>query len=223
MSAPGDLVTVREIRAAARMVGRRTALRYLALGAGAALVSACTGKDRPAGPTQAATASATAGQTPPSASGPSASASPASGVVGRAFAAFVTGAWTISSTLPGGDNGAGRKDTGRAAVNPDGTWTIVWTGVNGIWSGRWSLHRGRLDLQVLTGPAHLTDPDVSTSFAEKVPDSVDGPTARLLPWFPMGAQDVFGHLDVAYNGKDQLRIHHLDLRGTISIHMCTRA
>ncbi|MEU3773753.1 hypothetical protein AB0F11_11220 [Streptomyces sp. NPDC032472] len=227
-------MTVREIRAAARMVGRRTALRYLALGAGAALVSACTGKDKPAGPatpTATATPGPTTGSASPSASAtaPAAappsvpSASPASGVVGHAFAEFVKGAWTISSTLPGGDNGAGRKDTGRAAVNPDGTWTIIWTGLNGIWSGRWSLQRGRLDLQVLTGPKHLTDPDISTSSAQKVPDTVDGPTSQLLNWFPMGAQDVFGHLDVAYNGKDQLRIHHLDLRGNISIHMCTRA
>ncbi|MEU6861738.1 hypothetical protein ABZ924_00455 [Streptomyces sp. NPDC046876] len=221
-------MTVREIRAAARMVGRRTALRYLALGAGAALVSACTGKDKPAPGPASATATAApgpalaTGSASPSATAPP-SASPASGVVGRAFAEFVKGAWTISSTLPGGDTGAGRKDTGRASVNPDGTWTIVWTGVNGTWSGRWSLHRGRLDLQVLTGPKHLTDPDISTSFAEKVPDTVDGPASQLLNWFPMGAQDVFGHLDVAYNGKDQLRIHHLDLRGNLSIHMCTRA
>ncbi|NXY95008.1 hypothetical protein HYE82_11490, partial [Streptomyces sp. BR123] len=43
-------MTVREIRTAARLIGRRTTLRYLALGAGAALLSACTGKEKPAAP-----------------------------------------------------------------------------------------------------------------------------------------------------------------------------
>ncbi len=208
------------------MIGRRTTLRYLALGAGAALLSACTGKDKPAAPAAPATGSASPSATTTPSASASASAKPsasaASGVVGRAFAEFIKGAWSIRSTLPGGGDG-GRKDTGRAVVNPDGTWTIVWSGVAGVWTGRWSLHRGRLDLQVLTGPKHLTDPDISTSSAQKVPDTVDGSTSVLLSWFPMGAQDVFGHLDVAYNGTDTLRIHHLDMKGNISIHMCTRA
>ncbi|MET9957644.1 DUF4344 domain-containing metallopeptidase [Streptomyces sp. NPDC006326] len=92
---------------------------------------------------------------PPSSSG-SRPAPAASGVAGRAFAEFVKGGWSIRSTLPGPDGG--RKDTGRAAVREDGTWTIVWSGVAGTWTGRWSLHRGRLDLRVLTGPRPLTDP-----------------------------------------------------------------
>ncbi|NXY99713.1 hypothetical protein HYE82_36175 [Streptomyces sp. BR123] len=141
--------------------------------------------------------------------------------MGRAFAEFVKGAWTIRSTLPGGGIG-GRKDTGRASVREDGTWTIVWSGIAGTWTGRWSMHRGRLDLQVLTGPKELTDPDVSTSSADKVPETVKDNLGIMLPWFPMGAQDVFGRLEVAYNGTD-LRIRHFDMSGTMSIHMCNRA
>ncbi|KJY45911.1 hypothetical protein [Streptomyces sp. A1547] len=205
-------MTVREIRAAARFVGRRTALRYLALGAGAALLSACTGKDKPTAPPPAAASPS------PSPSPPAPTAAAASGVVGRAFAEFVKGSWEIRSTLPGEN----RKDTGRAAVRPDGTWTIVWSGIAGTWTGRWSLHRGRLDLQVLSGPQHLTDPDIATSVAEKVPDTVKEDSLALqLPWYPMGAQDVFGRLEIAYNGTE-LRIRHMDPSGTMSIHMCTR-
>ncbi|MFD7626088.1 hypothetical protein ACFV7Q_08565 [Streptomyces sp. NPDC059851] len=223
-------MTVREIRAVARLVGRRTTLRYLALGAGAALLSACTGKDEPAA---SASPSSPASPAPPSAPGSpsaptpapsSAAASPtpaATGVVGRAFAEFVKGAWTIRSTLPGGGIG-GRKDTGRASVREDGTWTIVWSGIAGTWTGRWSLRGGRLDLQVLTGPKELTAPDISTSVAEKVPETVKDNLGIMLPWYPMGAQDVFGRLEVAYNGTD-LRIRHFDMSGAMSIHMCHRA
>ncbi|MEU5808952.1 hypothetical protein [Streptomyces sp. NPDC047718] len=225
-------MTVREIRTAARLVGRRTTLRYLALGAGAALLSACTGKDEPAtSPTSPAPSTTSAESTSPSApASPSATATAAApptptpaatGVVGRAFAEFVKGAWTIRSTLPGGGIG-GRKDTGRATVREDGTWTIVWSGIAGTWTGRWSMHRGRLDLQVLTGPAHLTDPDVSTSSAQKVPETVKDDFGINLPWYPMGAQDLFGRLEVAYNGTD-LRIRHFDMSGVMSIHMCARA
>ncbi|MCJ1677812.1 hypothetical protein MTF65_10750 [Streptomyces sp. APSN-46.1] len=217
-------MTLRDIRTAARIVGRRNALRYLALGAGAALVSACTGKDKPAAPP---TSPAASPSTPAPSSSPSAtsSASPtaaaSSGVVGRAFAEFVKGSWTIRSTLPGGGIG-GRKDTGRAAIGADGRWTIVWSATAaGTWSGTWSLKRGRLDLQVLAGPRHLTEPDISTSSAEKVPDTVEGDLALNLRWYPMGAQDVFGRLEVAYNGTE-LRIRHFDMSGKMSIHMCTR-
>ncbi|WP_218783446.1 hypothetical protein, partial [Streptomyces sp. BR123] len=180
----------------------------------------------PASPSATGSPSASASPSLSASPSPSApaSASPApaaTGVVGRAFAEFVKGAWTIRSTLPGGGIG-GRKDTGRASVREDGTWTIVWSGIAGTWTGRWSMHRGRLDLQVLTGPKELTDPDVSTSSADKVPETVKDNLGIMLPWFPMGAQDVFGRLEVAYNGTD-LRIRHFDMSGTMSIHMCNRA
>ncbi|MFK0254356.1 hypothetical protein [Streptomyces sp. NPDC090445] len=224
-------MTVREIRTATRLVGRRTTLRYLALGAGAALLSACTGKDKPATPASpsAPESPSTSASASPTASAsaspsPSASASPtpaATGVVGRAFAEFIKGAWTIRSTLPGGGIG-GRKDTGRAAIREDGTWTIVWSGIAGTWTGTWSMRRGRLDLQVLTGPKELTEPDVSHSSVDKVPETVKDNLGIMLPWFPLGAQDMFGRLEVAYNGTE-LRIRHFDMSGTMSIHVCNRA
>ncbi|MBW5485802.1 hypothetical protein [Streptomyces bambusae] len=223
-------MTLRNIRAAARAVGRRTALRYLALGAGGALLAACTGKEHAAGP--ASSPSSSAG-TPAPATSPSPSASPAgspsasasapaagpSGITGRAFAEFVKGAWAIRTTLPGSGPG-GRKADGRATIGADGSWSIVWTGaLTGTWTGRWSLTRGRLDLKVLTGPREIADPD--TSFAQNVPETVDGPVSRTLPWYPLGANDMFGRLEIAYNGGE-LRIRHLDLSGAMSIHMCSR-
>ncbi|WP_228449931.1 hypothetical protein, partial [Streptomyces alkaliterrae] len=47
-------MAARDIRAAARLVGRRNALRYLALGAASALVAACTGESGKPTPTGAA-------------------------------------------------------------------------------------------------------------------------------------------------------------------------
>ncbi|WP_314249763.1 hypothetical protein [Streptomyces sp. DSM 40907] len=59
------------------------------------------------------------------------------------------------------------------------------------------------------------------SFAERVPDTVDDQASLSLPWYPLGANDMFGKLEVAYNGKE-LRIRHMDLSGSMSIHVCTR-
>ncbi|MEU7551203.1 hypothetical protein AB0B01_02380 [Streptomyces sp. NPDC044571] len=43
-----------------------------------------------------------------------------------------------------------------------------------------------------------------------------------LPWYPLGAQDVFGRPEAASDGTD-LRIRHMDPSGAMSIHVCTRA
>ncbi|RPF29319.1 hypothetical protein EDD96_5839 [Streptomyces sp. Ag109_G2-6] len=221
-------MTVRDIRTAAKIIGRRNALRYLAVGAGSALLAACTGKEKPAAQSPApsssppGTPSAPASPSAPApvSPSPSVSASPAAtGVAGRAFAAFVTGTWAIRSTLPGTDGG--RKSDGRATIGADGTWTIVWTGdTKATWNGRWSHQAGRLEIQVVAGPKGDGE-GTDVSFAQPVPDGMDGPGSAMLPWYPLGANDRTGQLEAAYNGKE-LRIRHLPRNGTMSIHVCSR-
>lgn len=217
-------MNTREIRTATRLIGRRTTLRYLAVGVGATLLAACTGKDKPAappspsGPPSPSPSLSPTPAAPTSPTSPTSSASAASGVVGRAFAEFVKGTWAIRSTLPGGQGG--RKSEGKAVVGADGTWSIVWSGPAGTWNGRWSHQGGRLDIQVLTGPKGDGE-GTDVSFAQRVPDTVDDRVALSLPWYPLGANDMFGKLEAAYNGSE-LRIRHMDLSGSMSIHVCTR-
>ncbi len=222
-------MTVRDIRTAAKIIGRRNALRYLAVGAGSALLAACTGKEKPAAPSPAPSSPpGTPSPSPSATPSPSASASPtatataspaATGVAGRTFAAFVTGTWAIRSTLPGGNGG--RKSDGRATIGADGTWTIVWTGdTNATWNGHWSHRHGRLEIQVVAGPKGDGE-GTDVSFAQPVPDGMEGPGSAMLPWYPLGANDTTGQLEAAYNGKE-LRIRHLPRNGTMSIHVCSR-
>lgn len=220
-------MTVNGMRAAARIIGRRNALRYLALGAGSALLAACTGKESPAAPaapspsgTPSPSPSSSPSSSPSTAPSATASASPAAtGVAGRAFAEFVKGTWAVRSTLPGPDGG--RKSDGRATVAADGTWSIVWTGdTTATWNGHWSHRRGRLEIQVVNGPKGDGE-GTDVSFAEKVPDGMEGQDSAILPWYPLGANDMSGRLEAAYNGKE-LRIRHLPLNGTMAIHVCSR-
>ncbi|MER6782143.1 MULTISPECIES: hypothetical protein [unclassified Streptomyces] len=104
----GGMVTVREMRrAAARMAVRRNALRYLAIGVGASLVAACGGKGRDGSPAAAGTAAGASSPTPSATS---------SGVVARAFDAFVKGDWNPESTTPNGETVKGKPPSTRTAA-----------------------------------------------------------------------------------------------------------
>ncbi|MCC0096658.1 hypothetical protein K7B10_18080 [Streptomyces flavotricini] len=117
------MVTVRETRAAARMIGRRNALRHLASGVGTSPVAACGGKGRDGSPAAAGTAgtpTAAAGTTA-GASSPAPSAA-SSGVVARAFDAFIKGDRNLESTTPSGETAKGK-----ATLNADRGGKSGWT------------------------------------------------------------------------------------------------
>ncbi|WP_412074812.1 hypothetical protein ACLF6K_01350 [Streptomyces xanthophaeus] len=114
------------IRAAAGLIGRRTVLRYVAIGAAASLAAACTGKGKnaePAGSGSGASGSAGPGPSPAVSDQPTGASTPASsapgptgaGVTLRAFDAFVKGTWNVESTTPGGTT-----QRGTATVLADG-------------------------------------------------------------------------------------------------------
>ncbi|OQR61681.1 hypothetical protein B6E66_23235, partial [Streptomyces maremycinicus] len=125
-------MSVRDIRAAARAVGRRTALRYLAIGVGASLLAACKAGNSE----QEDSRDQIDGGT--------------SGPAGKAFAAFVRGKWNVESTSVGGEKG-----TYTVTVD-DGVWTIDWPGQD-PWRGTWALQGGRLALQVPESPSSPDD------------------------------------------------------------------
>jgi hypothetical protein len=207
----GVKMNMRDIRAVTRVVGRRTTLRYLAIGVGASLLAACGQKDDNNG-AKGGSASGGGGGTP-SASSPSASP----GVTGRAFAAFVNGAWKVRSETAGGDSG-----TYTVTVS-DGIWNLNWGGGD-TWRGTWAMQGGRLALRVpesKSAPEELAD-----AAADNVPASVGDSVSLLLPWQPPGESDTSGgqRLDVNYTGKSGvLRIRHFDRSGSMTVHTCTRA
>ncbi|MFI8279050.1 hypothetical protein ACIGBH_30010 [Streptomyces sp. NPDC085929] len=222
------MVTVREIRAAAQMIGRRNALRYLAIGVGASLVAACGGKDKAATPASggadaSAPASGPAGGGAASSAAAPTPASTASSVVTRAFDAFIKGDWHIESTTP---NGETVKGTG--TVNADGGgnsgWTITWTsGPEPVtWNGGW-LHRGGLlVLDVYEAPKGVSR--LTGGQALTVPKEVGDSVSLTFPWQPPGHKDTSDGqvLKVTYK-NNVLRIVHSEGGHSESVHVCTRA
>lgn len=216
-------MTVREIRAAAQVIGRRNALRYLAIGVGASLVAACGGKGKDALPgTPSAPADPAAGGTAASSAAPG-PASTASGVVARAFDAFIKGDWNLESTSP-----SGKTMKGKATVNADGggnsSWDITWTsGPAPVrWHGGWMLRGGHLVLDVYEAPkgvSRLTGGEALT-----VPKEVGDDVSLTFPWKPPGHKDTSDGqvLKVAYK-KNVLRIVHSEGGHSESVHVCTRA
>ncbi|WP_405678807.1 hypothetical protein OG239_26905 [Streptomyces sp. NBC_00868] len=228
-------MTVREIRAAARLIGRRNALRYLAIGVGASVLAACAGegKDKaatpaPGAPGTDAPASGASGTTAPGTADPAAptpaasqAPTPAPTVAGRAFDAFIKGSWTIESTTPGGH--AGR---GKATVNADGGgnggWSIEWEGAAGTWRGGFLLRGGHLVLDVYEAPKgvqRLTGGEALT-----VPATVGETASLTFPWKPPGHRNTNDgqKLSVEY-AKNTLTIRHIETSGSTTTHVCTRA
>ncbi|MFD5507479.1 hypothetical protein ACFWIB_06850 [Streptomyces sp. NPDC127051] len=206
------MMTVREIRAAVQVIGRRNALRYLAIGVGASLVAACGGKGKDPLPGT------------PAASGGAASPSPApasSGPLARAFDAFIKGDWNLESTTPNG-----KTVKGKATVNADGGgnsgWSIAWTD-GPSWTGGWLLRGGHLVLDVYEAPkaslSRLTGGQALT-----VPNEVGDNVSLTLPWKPPGHNDTSDGqvLKVTYK-NNVLRIVHSEGGHSESVHVCTRA
>ncbi|MFK0049836.1 hypothetical protein ACIQU4_38170 [Streptomyces sp. NPDC090741] len=205
------MVTVREIRAAAQMIGRRNALRYLAIGVGASLVAACGGKGK-AAPASESTASGAPAPAPAS-----------SGPLARAFDAFIKGDWNLESTTPNG-----KTVKGRATVNADGggnsAWTITWTSGPApvTWTGGWLLRGGHLVLDVYEAPkgvSRLTGGEALT-----VPGEVGENVSLTFPWKPPGHKDTSDGqvLKVTYK-NNVVRIVHSEGGHSESVHVCTRA
>ncbi|WP_326586363.1 hypothetical protein [Streptomyces sp. NBC_01294] len=222
-------MTVRDIRTAAGIIGRRNALRYLAIGVGASLLAACTGKDRQAatGATSGApapsgaSASPTSGASPTSAAPAQPSATAATptkrGVLDRSFEAFVKGAWTIESTVPGGD-----VARGKATVDLH-SWTIEWGGKAGTWQGGYRLHgSGVLAIEAHEGPAALTRERGTQAHA--VPLTVGDRVELTLPWQPPGHRNAGDgqRLSVTY-ADNKLTVRHIEASGSTTTHVCTRA
>ncbi|MFG2294944.1 hypothetical protein [Streptomyces sp. NPDC048603] len=214
LTCTGDNMTVRDIRTAARLIGRRNALRYLAIGAGATLLAACGGKDEP--PAQNANqAAGTAGTT---AATPAPTTPPKKkGVLERSFEAFVTGTWQIRSTMPGGD-----VVQGKATVTPH-SWSIAWEGGAESWEGNYRLHgSGVLAIGFLTGPKALTRENDTQ--AHSVPVNVGESFNLTLPWQPPGSGSTGDgqQLSAAY-ADNTLTIRHIERSGSTTTHTCTRA
>ncbi|MFF5534113.1 hypothetical protein ACFY71_16745 [Streptomyces cinerochromogenes] len=196
------------VRAASRLVGRRTTLRYLAIGVGASLLAACKGNgdDKGHGRTKG-----TGGQDGDAPSG-------TTGVTGRAFAAFVRGSWKVTSQPPGA---SAEAYTFTLTVG-DGTWTMDAGGRSP--KGTWALQDGRL---VLRMPERL-DPDSSDTdeaAASNVPGTVGDSVSVMLPWQPPGASGTASgeRLEVDYNEKAGVRVRHVDAHGSMTVHHCVRA
>ncbi|MFF9144777.1 hypothetical protein ACF1BN_07965 [Streptomyces sp. NPDC014861] len=230
-------MAVQDIRSAARLIGRRNALRYLAIGAAATLVAACTGETRKSAagsgttpaPTDAPTGTAPATTAAPTATG-SPSPSPTSvapepaptGVVARAFDAFIRGDWTVESTTPGRETARGRA-TVMADGGGNGGFSIVWEGTSGpvTWSGGWLLRGGHLGIDVYDAPEDVDR--LSGGQALTVPGQVREGVSLVLPWQPPGHGGTSDgqQLKVSYR-NDVLRIVHTERGGSESVHVCTR-
>ncbi|MEV7511781.1 hypothetical protein AB0O57_27890 [Streptomyces sp. NPDC091201] len=218
-------MTTGNIRAAARIVGRRTALRYLAIGAGAAFLAACTGKDKPS--VQPSVASPPPGAPSPAVSGSAAPTSTApsktpvgQAVIERAMEAFLTGTWNVRTTMPGGQTIQGRA-TVQGQQEANGTWTIAWDGGPGTWKGGFVLRGGRLMMQVFEGPKKGAKGAAS---AHDVPGKVGDGFDLTLPWQPpekAGTGDG-ERLTVGYS-RNTLTIRHVDASGSTTTHTATRA
>ncbi|MEU7555202.1 hypothetical protein AB0B01_23155 [Streptomyces sp. NPDC044571] len=232
-------MTVGEIRAAARIIGRRNALRYLAIGVGASLLAACgPGKDQaatppsgsggapgPSGsPTTGGPSGATATATASTGAASTEASEPAtSGLAARAFDAFVKGKWNLESTTPNGKTVKGTA-TVMADGGGNGGFTITWTGGGSpvTWSGGWLLRGGHLNLDVYDAPGgvqRLTGGEALT-----VPKEAGEGLSLTFPWKPPGARDTSEGevLKVTYR-NNVLRIVHSENGHSESVHVCTRA
>ncbi|MFG3347173.1 hypothetical protein ACGF1Z_19135 [Streptomyces sp. NPDC048018] len=190
---------MRDVRAVTRVVGRRTALRYLALGVGASLVAACKSESTTDGPN-----GITGGQP-----------NPAPTVTGRALAAFMRGRWSVTAEI-------GNEDPATCtAVIDDGVWSLDF-GEGQTAKGTWALSGRRLALQV---PERLGGDDqgeLKEAAATNLPAAFGDSLSLSLPWQPPGNSGSGGEtLSVDYAGN-VLRVRHID-GDTMNVFTCTRA
>jgi hypothetical protein len=240
-------VRIGEVRAVTRAVGRRTALRYLAIGAGLTLVAACGGNGTKADGVKGngvkgngvkadgvkadgVKADGVKGNgtkadgTKRSAAVPTGNPLPTPTAVG-AVSAFLRGSWKVETVYA--DQ---RKLTGTATVGKD-SWTIAWEGGPKPWHGSWAHQDERLSLKV---PRSAADPtDLADAAALNLRSTVLDPETVGLPWLAPGTPvsdtptDTSGatagqNLDIVY-AKGKLVIRHFDTHGKVTVHTCTRA
>ncbi|MFJ3860471.1 hypothetical protein ACIPRL_30125 [Streptomyces sp. NPDC090085] len=218
-------MTIRAIRQATRIVGRRTALRYLSIGAGTAFLAACTGKDNPSAQSSASSPSADAPSTAVSGSAPPTSSTPSKtplgqNVIERSVEAFLTGTWSVRTAMPGGQILQGRA-TVQGKQEANGTWSIEWDGGAGSWKGGFVFRRDRLMVQVHEGPRTGAKGAAS---AHGVPLKVGEGFELTLPWQPpetVGTSDG-EQLAVGY-ARNTLTIRHVEPSGSTTVHTATRA
>ncbi|MFD0144202.1 MULTISPECIES: hypothetical protein [unclassified Streptomyces] len=204
-------MSMRDVRAATRVVGRRTAVRYLAIGVGASLLAACTGNGN---------GEAKGGSGPDGGSGGAGGGqpTPTATVADRALAAFVRGKWSITSEI------GNESPFTYTAVITDGFWTLEY-GEGQTSTGSWDMSGGRLSVQV---PENLGSGgeggDTEEAAALNVPATIGDSLSLSLPWQPPGASGTGGGemLSVDYSAKSgTLRIRHME-GGGMSTHTCTR-
>ncbi|MFG2915882.1 hypothetical protein ACGF0D_23730 [Kitasatospora sp. NPDC048298] len=216
----------RRLDAAARVIGRRNALRYVALGVGSALVAACSSSGGDSGggssaKTDAAPPASPTGTPAPTGSPTTPTAPAAKPTVGeRIFDAFVSGTWAIESTSTRGDKAHGKITIESSGRN--GGWTLVWDDLDGkpvTWRGSLLLRGGHLSLSLFEGPKKLM---TGHPEALQVPDTVGDTVQLTFPWAPPGATAASSKdkLDVSY-ANNVLTIAHTS-GGKPTTHVCTR-
>ncbi|MFH8383906.1 hypothetical protein ACH4E7_23655 [Kitasatospora sp. NPDC018058] len=217
---------IRQFTAAAGVIGRRNALRYLALGVGSALVAACSSSSGSDSATTADSGSAAPPNSDPTATGQApAPAAPTAKptVADRAFDAFVRGSWTVQST-----SSRGKPLHSKVTVQTDGGgnggWTLTFDGLSGkdgTWRGSFLLRGGHLSLDIVDGPAKLAGEHRSPE-ALNVPATVGDTVQVTLPWQPPGSNDSSKeNLAVTYDGTTLTIVHTSGSSRTT--HACTRA
>ncbi|MDN3061003.1 hypothetical protein PH213_42205 [Streptomyces sp. SRF1] len=179
---------IRQVRAVTQMVGRRTALRYLAVGMGASILAAC-GKNRDN--------SKDSGSTHGTSTGP----------VGQAVSAFVRGKWRVEV------NPSRDESIDLIVMVTASSWTIepykrgAWED-SASWSGQWALVGNKLTLQ---GPTSPDNPDLVRRVAAfDVPGKIGDTGSLRLVWRVLngGSLDADDELRVKY-AKGTLHIVHI--------------
>ncbi|MFI6108435.1 hypothetical protein [Streptomyces sp. NPDC051310] len=192
-----------------RVVGRRTTLRYLAVGLGASLLAAC---GKPADGTDTGTGTGTGGGGGGAASG----SGSGSGPVEQAFSAFVRGTWKVVVEPAG--NGTAAVLTAEITAS---SWTLTVGRQQGApWGGQWALMG---DTLAIHGPESPQDPDELVRVAALgVPARVGRSESLVLPWQPPGdtSSETGQNLQVEY-AKGTLRIAHVE-GDSRTVFTCTR-
>ncbi|MFI9366230.1 hypothetical protein ACIG5E_35030 [Kitasatospora sp. NPDC053057] len=220
-------MSIRHLNAAARVIGRRNALRYLAIGAGSALVAACSssGSATSGDSGQAAPPATDTGTAPATTAAPAPAPAPTDAakptIADRAFDAFVRGSWNLKTT-----SSRGKDLLGKVTVQTDGGgnggWTITWEGLSGkagTWHGSFLLRGGHLSLDIVDGPGTVSGEHAPEAL--NVPATVGAGVQLTLPWQPPGSADSSReNLAVMYDGTTLTIVHTAGSSKTT--HTCTR-
>ncbi len=190
-----SLAGLRRVRAVTKVVGRRTALRYLAVGAGVSVLAACGNGSGQAG---------------------------SSGPVGHAVSTFVRGKWRVHAMRDDGGELPSyvvHITAGKWMVRPYVEDASL-RGAAWEWSGRWALRDSKLTLH---GPWRPGEPEVQRKWAAlDVPDEITEAETVRLPWhiFSHDPPDI-DKLKVTY-AEGTVHLIHTDGGGGSTEFTCTR-